>query len=78
MLLFKLLEMECALKAKSLSDTSQLKAIVSLKTALLEIDFSAEEIPEHSYDKLKNLFEDIIRRKLFDDETAVLKWIIQK
>lgn len=78
MLLYKLLEMEITIEVTSPSYESQLKAIVSLKKALLKIDFRVEEIPEHSFDKTKCLLEDIIGRKLHDDEARVLKRIIKK
>lgn len=78
MLLYKLLEMEHALETKRPIYCSQLKAIMTLKKALLKIDLNVEEIPEHSFKKLKCLFEDIINRQLIEDETLLLKEIIRK
>lgn len=78
MLLYKLKEMECVLEAKNHLISSQLTTVRSLKKALLKIDDKAEEIPVYSFDKLKVLLEDIISRKLIEDEIILLKKIMKK
>lgn len=78
MLLYKLKEMECVLEAKNHLISSQLITVRSLKKALLKIDDRVEQVPMYSFEKLKVLLEDIISRKLIEDEMILLKKIIKK
>jgi hypothetical protein len=76
MLLYKLKEMACELEQYRAKLHKKTTAVASVKNLLLQIDYSAEVIPENSYSDLIKLLKNLKGRDLSDDEQNLLKEIV--
>ncbi|WP_250435089.1 hypothetical protein [Hanstruepera flava] len=73
----KLLILEYRLLADLPVDTTKIKAIKELKTALMHIDFNTESIPFNDVKRLIKLFESLLDRKLTKPENIIIKSLIE-
>ncbi len=73
----KLLILEYETKINNCIDNSKLKALKSLKTALIQIDTNSEIIPHCDYNRLLKLFESLLDRQVNQCERSIIEHLIE-